>query len=709
MFLLGDGGVAYAQTPDLVVGSASVFDSSLATGASFTLSVTVTNAGDGASPATTLRYYQSSDATITTSDAEDGSHAVGALAAGATSDEAGGLTAPSTPGTYYYGACVDAVAGESDTTNNCSEAVTVTVHEPAPDLVVLGPNVGDSSPETGGTFRLIVTVQNVGERQAAATSMQYYRSTDATITTSDTSVGTEPVRALGVFQASAKTISLTAPSTAGRYYYGGCVDAVADESDTANNCSIAVQVDVSEPPSPPETTPPIDRAALVALYNATGGPGWTDDTNWLTDAPLGEWFGVEANEHDRVTGLGLGGWDETIDENVGNGLTGMLPAELGTLAHLRWLRITGNSGLTGPIPAELGDLANVVEDIELVENALTGSIPASLGRLAGLTRLALSGNRLTGALPAELGDLANLEWLFLQNNLFTGEIPSALGSLVRLRALDLNCGQEHCRDRDGLTGPIPAEFGMLGNLEFLNLSANALSGRIPPELGSLANLIELRLGGNRLAGRIPPELGNLPHLARLDLSRNRLTGPISSWLGNLPNLQWLYLYANPLTGPLPQSLTQLSLRTFWVHFTQACAPADAAFQAWVVTLDTFRGDTCGQAPTGSFTDVTLTPGGTGVRWLHVTELRQLVDTVRAVCNLPRAVWTDRRIIPGETPVRAVHLTELRTVLTEAYTACSLTPPNYTDRVIVRGMTPVKAVHWTELREAAIRALGATAP
>ena len=110
--------MAYAQTPDLVVGSASVFDSSPATGASFTLSATVTNAGDGASAATTMRYYRSSDATITTSDTQVATHAVGALAAGATSDESGGLTAPSTAGTYYYGACVDAVAGESDTTNN---------------------------------------------------------------------------------------------------------------------------------------------------------------------------------------------------------------------------------------------------------------------------------------------------------------------------------------------------------------------------------------------------------------------------------------------------------------------------------------------------------------------------------------------------------------------------------------------------------------
>ena len=30
-----------------------------------------------------------------------------------------------------------------------------------------------------------------------------------------------------------------------------------------------------------------DRAALVALYNATGGADWTNNTNWLTKGPLG--------------------------------------------------------------------------------------------------------------------------------------------------------------------------------------------------------------------------------------------------------------------------------------------------------------------------------------------------------------------------------------------------------------------------------------
>ena len=113
--------------PDLVVGSASVSDDSPETGGSFTLSATVTNSGDGAAAATTLRYYHSTDATISTSDTGVGTDAVGALAAGGTSDESIALTAPASAGTYYYGACVDAVPGESETTNNCSSSVQVDV------------------------------------------------------------------------------------------------------------------------------------------------------------------------------------------------------------------------------------------------------------------------------------------------------------------------------------------------------------------------------------------------------------------------------------------------------------------------------------------------------------------------------------------------------------------------------------------------------
>ena len=121
----GDGRTGGA--PDLVVQSPSVDDANPAAGASFRLSATVRNRGDGDADATTLRYYRSSNATITTRDTEVGTDAVGRLAAARTSAESIALTAPADAGTYYYGACVDTVPGESNTSNNCSDGVEVEV------------------------------------------------------------------------------------------------------------------------------------------------------------------------------------------------------------------------------------------------------------------------------------------------------------------------------------------------------------------------------------------------------------------------------------------------------------------------------------------------------------------------------------------------------------------------------------------------------
>ena len=175
-------------------------DRSPETGASFTLSATVSNAGDGESVATTLRYYRSTDGTITTTDTAVGTDAVGTLAASGTSAQSISLTAPSTAGTYYYGACVDTVTDESDTTNNCSSSVTVAVEAPKyPDLEVGTPTVSDTSPETGASITLSATVSNAGDGESAATTLRYYRSTDATVTTSDTAVGTDAVGVLAGF------------------------------------------------------------------------------------------------------------------------------------------------------------------------------------------------------------------------------------------------------------------------------------------------------------------------------------------------------------------------------------------------------------------------------------------------------------------------------------------------------------------------------
>ena len=177
------------------------------------------------------------------------------------------VTASSTPGTYYYGACVDSVSDESDTTNNCSPAVTVTVGAaPAPDLVVDTPTVDQYQRSTvvgARSFTLSATVRNQGSGRSAFTRLRYYRSTDATITTGDTGVGTDLVSGLDAQGSGAESISVTAPSTPGTYYYGACVDSTSDESDTTNNCSAAVVVTVGAAPAPDLVvdTPTVDVSA----------------------------------------------------------------------------------------------------------------------------------------------------------------------------------------------------------------------------------------------------------------------------------------------------------------------------------------------------------------------------------------------------------------------------------------------------------------
>ena len=127
-----------------------------------------------------------------------------ALAASGTGKESVDLTAPDTAGTYYYGACVDAVTAETDATDNCSTSVKVAVpsttepqdRQDQQDLVVTSPTVSDGAPAAGTEFTLSVTVSNAGGEAATPTTVRYYQSADATITTSDTEVGTGAVAKL---------------------------------------------------------------------------------------------------------------------------------------------------------------------------------------------------------------------------------------------------------------------------------------------------------------------------------------------------------------------------------------------------------------------------------------------------------------------------------------------------------------------------------
>ena len=145
-----------------------------------------------------------------------------------------------------------------------------------------------------------------------------------------------------------------------------------------------------------------DRAALIALYDATDGANWTTKTNWKDESkPISTWHGVTVSQN-RVTRLSL----------VANNLTGTIPSQLGNLSNLTRL----NLGLNG----------------------LTGTIPSELGNLSSLTRLILAGNALTGQFltvgqPVQAGGPESRRQRFDGNGSFTVEQPVHVAGTVSLR------------------------------------------------------------------------------------------------------------------------------------------------------------------------------------------------------------------------------------------------------------------------------------
>ena len=88
-----------------------------------------------------------------------------------------------------------------------------------------------------------------------------------------------------------------------------------------------------------------DRDILAIFYESTNGPNWVKRYNWLSDRPLGEWFGVTTDSYGRVTKVRL----------LSNNLTGEIPAQVGDFTNLTYLHLRENR-LSGKIPPVLGHL-----------------------------------------------------------------------------------------------------------------------------------------------------------------------------------------------------------------------------------------------------------------------------------------------------------------------------------------------------------------
>ncbi len=219
-----------------------------------------------------------------------------------------------------------------------------------------------------------------------------------------------------------------------------------------------------------------DSLALVALYYATDGDNWIDNSNWLT-GKVSDWYGITLRSDGRVRKIDL----------YNNQLTGFIPSEIGDITRLEWLTLR--------------------------KNQLTGNIPSEIGNLTKLNYLFLDENQITGSIPSEIGNLVDLYQLKLNNNLLSGSVPAKIGNLTKLVYLFLNDNQ--------LTGSLPNEFGNLINLVLLYLENNKLSGSIPTGVSNFTKLDYFYLFNNQFEDL--PDISGLTQISFIYLQKNKFT------------------------------------------------------------------------------------------------------------------------------------------------------------------------------------------
>ena len=294
--------------------------------------------------------------------------------------------------------------------------------------------------------------------------------------------------------------------------------------------------DPAEPdPEPPRISP--DRDALVAIYNATDGANWRRNSNWLTDAPVDEWHGVDTDAAGRV------------------------------------VRLT------------------------LSTNDLKGRVPGVIGELSELSQLAMAGNQLTGAVPPELGSATKLDSLFLNNNQLTGSIP---GSFLQLDLSAFRFGDnaglcvpvnpafaEWTAGIPALNGPDCAEE----DAQILQLLYETTNGSAWTNSGSW-------LSEEPLSDWFGVDTDSIGRVTALHLAENGLSGALPESLGELHFLRHLDIAGNEIEGRLPRSLAGLPLENLIYTGTQLCAPQDTGFQQWLGRIAVHEGSglTCPPSP-----------------------------------------------------------------------------------------------------------------
>ena len=254
---------------------------------------------------------------------------------------------------------------------------------------------------------------------------------------------------------------------------------------TKSNSGLVINRSMVRPTSDVEFVPDEvlgDREALIAFYNATDGPNWTDNTNWCSDEPLDTWYGVTTDSEGRVTEIALSD----------NGLSGDAGNTLAPLSKLTYLSCYSNSliglDLSANTALTLLDCSNNnLSDLDLSNNI-------------ALTSLYCGSNSLND-LDLSANTALTLLWCYI-NNLSELDL-SANTALTYLSCYNNNLSELDLSGNTALTSLSCynnnlSELDLSGNvaLTYLYCSSNNLSEL---DLSNNTALTYLRCYGNNLS------------------------------------------------------------------------------------------------------------------------------------------------------------------------------------------------------------------
>ena len=346
-------------------------------------------------------------------------------------------------------------------------------------------------------------------------------------------------------------------------YEGGRAEKSTEKSVTLSRATIKnyTLVDMDQMIEEYDALIEAEHDALIAFYNAMDGPHWNNATNWCSDKPLNEWFGITTDpESGRVT---------EIDFNENN-LQGALPSEMSNLKQIKSLKIYESNGRISNIEqlCELTSLKTLfygigdywVREYDHVKT-LMFAVPANISNLKDLEYLILSG--VNTDLPEELFDMVNLKRLYVRKFNTGRPIQRGFGKLKNLIVLSISSICENkIPGSNPLCGEFPDDIYDLKDLELLEMIDTHVGGQLSPRIGELTKLKCINLAGNKLSGPLPAELANL-HLidntltadpngfltVRISLCDNEFSGKVPEAFRNWHEWQlfWGYIvYGNNL-------------------------------------------------------------------------------------------------------------------------------------------------------------------